>query len=425
MKHTKLPLTLLATALLASCGGGGSSTPVTPTGYTATCANGTTRYSPYSIADAQAMCTSAVAASVPIVTNIPATTYAAGSQEKLAFDYLNRARSSCGFGLLAQDTLLDLSTRNHANYMQVNNVTSHYETQGNPGFTGYSDVERAVYVGYVGTTGEVALGAPSTAIIPTTFSVDSVRTLLAAPYHFRSMMEGWRDIGVAVNISPAGSNGNYLVMDPGYKPTQAKQQPAAGTVLTYPCQGTTDTEMAMANEDPWPLPGRRNAIGQSVIVQVAEGSTLVLTSYSMTRVGGPGIDAGTLANGSVAGNTSPLLKLDWSNDTNSRFINRYNVAMLMPDKTMYAGGVYRVQVAGTVDGAAFAKDFTFTTTGRAAYDACLVAPNAYGVLNPYVCAGGSASIAEVRTLNGQPTKLVCGSPGVVCTYQPAIRTDLF
>jgi uncharacterized protein YkwD len=56
---------------------------------------------------------------VPIVTTIPAATYAAGSQEKAAFDYLNNARASCGFGKLAQDTKLDLSTRNHATYMQV------------------------------------------------------------------------------------------------------------------------------------------------------------------------------------------------------------------------------------------------------------------------------------------------------------------
>ncbi len=388
MKTKTIP-TLLATAILTACGGGGGtstgSASPTATSYFGTCGASST----VSQAAAQALC---VPVSVPIVTSIPATTYAAGSQEKLAFDYLNNARSTCGFGLLAQDTKLDAAAANHAAYITGNNDYSHYETQGNPGFTGYSSVERAAYMGYVGTLSEVLAGDISKGTTANSFSVDSVRSLLAAPYHFRSMMEGWRDIGVGIRYASATS-GSYIVSDPGYKSTAAKQQPAAGTVLTYPCQGTTDVETAMAGEQPWPIPGRTNAIGQPVLVQVAEGSTLVLNTYTMTRVGGAGIDAGTVANGSVAGNASPLLKLDWSNDTNSRFTNRYNVAMLMPDKVMYAGGVYRVQVMGTVDGALFNKDFTFTTGKVDAYNSCLSSTNT-NINNNYVYGGGSMTLTE-------------------------------
>ena len=421
MKTLPRPFFLLATALLTACGGGSSSTGGTPTTYTALCSNGTTMTSTTSQASAQAMCPSA-AASVPIVTSIPATTYAAGSQEKLAFDYLNNARSTCGFGLLAQDTLLDLSTRNHAGYMQANNITTHYEVQGNPGFTGYAPWDRATYVGYVGTTSEVALGEPSSAAIPTAFSVDSVRTLLAAPYHFRSMMEGWRDIGVAVNTS--ANQGNYLVMNPGYKSTASKQQPAAGTVLTYPCQGTTDVETAMAGEQPWPIPGRTDAIGQSVLVQVAEGSTLVIHSSSMTRVGGPGIDAGTVANGSVLGNTSPLLKLDWSNDTNNRFTNRYNVAMLMPDKVMYMGGVYRVQLTGTVDGVLFSKDFTFTTGKEVVYNNCITTTNT-SINNNYLYGGNMTVTERDRQLGLVPFYCSGASGGNLVTPTAATLAKIF
>ena len=69
--------------------------------------------------------------------------------------------------------------------------------------------------------------------------------------------------------------------------------------------------------------------------------------------------------------------------------------MLMPDKTMFFGSTYQVQVTGLVDGVAFSKDFTFTTGGLATYNACLVNPantgfsgwqgaNAYKI--PYYCA---------------------------------------
>lgn len=368
MKHTqsfntKLPITLLASVLLASCGGGGGTATITPpvtSAFYGTCGASST----VSQAAAQALC---MPVSVPIVTSIPATTYAAGSQEKAAFDYLNNARSTCGFGLLAQDTRLDAAAANHANY-QVTNAFGHYETQGLLGFTGVTPTDRAAFVGYIGEVNEGTTG--DLAGLNTNSFVNLTRELLSAPYHMRSLMYGWKDVGVSLKQRQAGSA--YAVnINPGFRSTESKQQPSSGTVLTYPCQGTVDTATSMINEDPWPIPGRTSAIGQSVLVQVAEGSTLVLNTYAMTRVGGPGIDAGTVANGSVAGNTSPLIKLDWSNDTNSRFTNRYNVAMLMPDKTMMPGGVYRVQVTGTVDGALFNKDFTFSTTGRSPYDTCL------------------------------------------------------
>ncbi len=401
MKHTqsfntKLPITLLATAILTACGGGGGTATITPpvtSTFYGTCGASST----VSQAAAQALC---VPASVPIVTSIPATTYAAGSQEKAAFDYLNNARSTCGFGLLAQDTKLDAAAANHADYRLINNTPismAHTEDASlyPASFTGVTPQARAAYAGYVGSVTEDSTIVPSAA--KTASSVDSVRWLLSAPYHFRSLMEGYRDVGFSLKTTVGA---HVLNIKPAYLSTAAKQQPTSGVVLTYPCQGIVDTAIALETETPWPIPGRASAIGQSVLIQVAEGSTLVLNTYSMTRTGGPGIDAGTAANGSVVGALSPLLKLDWSNDTNARFTNRYNVAMLMPDKTMYAGSTYRVQVAGTVNGTAFTKDFTFQTGGRADYDACLLAPgnvnfsgwqgaNAYKI--PYYCAQSAQS----------------------------------
>ena len=108
MKINKLS-TLALALTLAACGGGGGGSPTTPTpsnptSYTVACPNGTTAISLVSPTDTS-VCP--VPTSVPIVTSVPAATYAAGSQEKAAYDYLNNARSTCGFGLLAQSAQLD------------------------------------------------------------------------------------------------------------------------------------------------------------------------------------------------------------------------------------------------------------------------------------------------------------------------------
>jgi hypothetical protein len=220
-------------------------------------------------------------------------------------------------------------------------------------------------------------------------------------------------------------------MNFGSKPNDANQQPDKGGGLSYPCQGVKEAAVSLGSESPWPWPGH-GAFGQPVLIQVAEGSRLALGTYSITRVGGPGIDAGSTINGSIAGQTTMIQKLDWSNDTNQILTNRYNVAMLMPDKTMMPGGVYRVQVTGTVDGTLFTKDFTFSTTGEAEYKTCLADANnnrLYGSLTPNYCAGGSRAIITKRTLNGEPTDFVCGSVlptgTVVCKDEAAVRSDIF
>ena len=95
MKSTTKTLALSITfaAALAACGGGGGGTTTTATPTTPVpVANGT------------------------IVTSVPVATYAAGSDERIAYDYLNAERQKCGFGLLAQDTRLDASAAAHVSY---------------------------------------------------------------------------------------------------------------------------------------------------------------------------------------------------------------------------------------------------------------------------------------------------------------------
>ncbi|BAP89094.1 SCP-like extracellular [Burkholderiales bacterium GJ-E10] len=116
-------LAISSAVVLSACGGGGggsaSPTPATPPGPTT------------STATAQGN-----------VGTLPSPEYAAGSNELAAFQQLNQMRQECGFPSLADNSLLDKATTNHLNYMIANNSWSHYETQGNPDFTGYAPSNR-------------------------------------------------------------------------------------------------------------------------------------------------------------------------------------------------------------------------------------------------------------------------------------------
>lgn len=116
-----------AAAILAACGGGGTdpAAPVTPP----------------PVSNVQPS---------TIVTSVPTATYAAGSEELAAFNLLNAERQRCGFGLLAQNTKLDQSSRAHASWLIANNFDGHIEDSNVPNFfTGVTPDDRANAAGYV------------------------------------------------------------------------------------------------------------------------------------------------------------------------------------------------------------------------------------------------------------------------------------
>jgi uncharacterized protein YkwD len=133
-RSTALASALALTGLLSACGGGGgASSPVAS-------ASGTTSTTP--------------ATAIPAGTTQATPTYAAGSVQLAMFNQINAYRQTCGFPAVPQNTLLDRSAQNHADYMVLNGkqVTDD-EVQGKPGFTGVDYLARAVSVGWPQSVG--------------------------------------------------------------------------------------------------------------------------------------------------------------------------------------------------------------------------------------------------------------------------------
>ena len=319
MKSTNktLTLSLICAAALAACGGGGGGTTTTAP---------TVTTPPVPVAQST------------IVTSVPAATYPAGSDERAAYDLLNAERQKCGFGLLAQNTKLDAAAAAHSNYQLVNNIPSHFETQGFPGFTGINVVARANAQSYGGSgVGEdIAFNLRG---------LESMRGLFTAPYHLSGLASDLLDVGMSFNSTQLSQQiRSALTVDLGIQPSKVAQASVPGSVLTYPCDAVVDLKPNFTEIPNWAAASGNGAGGTPVYVVASNKEALIVTSASITPSGGGVV---------------PVQVLTSANDPNK--ILQAHQALVIPPSSLVANTTYRVQISGTVGGAAFSKDFTFKT----------------------------------------------------------------
>jgi uncharacterized protein YkwD len=329
--HTKTNLAAaVATSLvLTACGGGGgsSSTPApspTPSPSTA------------------------------LQTSVPAPTYAAGSAELAAFTVLNAQRERCGFGLLAQNAALDQAAKGQTNY-QVQRLLEgtfggHEQTPGLSGFTASTVAARAALAGYNGTyIGEDLVWlSPGQALDVT--GEAQIRRLMASVYHQGSLLQVYRDVGISMGFAdqaPAATRRHVMTVNLAYSANASGQQPSS--TVTYPCDGVTGVAPVMGAELPEPFSrlgftsGVGAGVGHPIYVRTPEGTTARLTSASIT----------------AGAKTLPVTLYHQADDPNG-FLAK-NEAFVIPREAMAVSTTYSVNLAGTADGVAFSRSFSFST----------------------------------------------------------------
>jgi uncharacterized protein YkwD len=118
-------------------------------------------------------------------------------EEKRTMYYLNTLRKEAGLIPLNQNSLLESSAKNHANYLVLNHRIGHYEDENKTGYTGKYGSHRSVNMGY-----------KTSMIIENVSSnnrnhKESVEGLMAAIYHRFGFLDFHIDeigIGVAQNL---------------------------------------------------------------------------------------------------------------------------------------------------------------------------------------------------------------------------------
>ena len=169
---------------------------------------------------------------------------------------------------------------------------------------------------------------------------------MAAPYHLFGMMSPYKDVGISVrsvnSVSPTIANGlsRAAVYNFGIK-AETYQSPAKNSVLSYPCDGTSNVNYEVRNEFPNPVPGRNlltNPLGHAILIMLARSETLSITGSTMVKIS----DNSTVP--MRAGITA-------ANDPNNLF-QGYGSYMgyVVPDIALLPATAYKVTISGTNTG---------------------------------------------------------------------------
>lgn len=351
--HT-LALAFLLSLSLVACGGGGggsegsSSTPTAQTPVPQTVPQQPAQ--PATVGSLQ--------------SEVPAPTYAQNTGELEAFSYLNRVRTQCGFGAVAQNTKLDTAARAHSNFLLEGSsantyLVGHYESDtNNPFYRGNAPSDRASAASYGASVREIltasvnqyATASPVALLTDAERGSKAMRDLVNTVGHARDAFSGARVVGFGdEQKSFTAVAGGLDLTTVHYRfgallgPQEGTQLLGAGQVASYPCAASQDVEYAFApaTEDPNPFPAITSTsveVGPPIYLRADPGAVLNVEAKSLKDAAGVEVavrtDVGAL-------------------DGHEFF--------MVPSSALLPNTVYTVSLKGTANGVAFNRTFTFKT----------------------------------------------------------------
>ncbi|GAA0321906.1 CAP domain-containing protein [Psychrobacter aestuarii] len=309
---------MIAAVSLTACGGGGGSDGGSTANKTAPPPAAPTQPAPTDSIDSDTL---------DQAKNLPDTTsthIAISSIEKdnhlsaglAGANVISLARQSCGLSGLSYDDDLAAIAVGHANYIkhvfsnsQPSSFNAHsqaslrevaaYTGSNNPFFTGINFKERLLAAAYpnmrygaveniVQTTTRNSAG---TALAPQYAAADMATSLLAAPYHLKSLMgltlgqTGSAMVAYTPYNTDRATNIGYVFVNLSAGNAQSSQQPAPDMV-TYPCDGVTNTTTALYHESPSPVAGTgrdlsTDPIGQPVYIRLPAATSIKVSNVRL------------------------------------------------------------------------------------------------------------------------------------------------
>ena len=222
--------------------------------------------------------------SAPIAAQLTVPTPVGYDAERLAaFNRLNEIRLSAGLGMLAQNTMMDQAAQAHAEWTIANDLFSHFEVAGTPGFTGENWPRRDESFGYVPVEGdEVMAQGPAS---------EAVDALVNAVYH-RAILLAFEPVDVGVGWSDGDSADvlEPLVIDvtkPGTDPVRGLGQSAQAAihgVAVWPLDAARSVPTRLGLETPNPVPTQDVlTLGTPVSVSVEESKAVSATQFTLTN----------------------------------------------------------------------------------------------------------------------------------------------
>ena len=185
----------------------------------------------------------------------------------------NQLRSATGSPAVPSDPRLVQAAQNHANYNSANGVLGHYETAGNPYYTGYAPRDRLIAQGWTTSfVSEVATGGSE---------LGGVQQLWDAPYHRLGLMHpnattiGWGHS----ELNGRQNNVGDIVYNFGIRPVEFVRSPAH-------MQTRIPTSWS-GHESPSPLPsGVSGPVGYPIMVVYSAGQNVQFRAAELYAANG-------------------------------------------------------------------------------------------------------------------------------------------
>jgi len=308
-----------ASLILAACGGSGSD------------------QSPVEVPGGAAVTPPPVASAPPPVADAAAPVLS-GNIAVDGRNWINYRRSQLGAPTVLENAQINNAALGHSEYQRVNNLMSHDQEPGRQGFTGVTLGDRLNAAGYTFGTSGYAYGE----VISGTTNRSGfymAEELITAIYHRFVMFEPmFREIGTGA--AAASSGYNYLTADFATRNGYGAGI-ASNTVVTWPFNGQTQVvpNFFSNTEQPDPVPDR-NEVGYPISVHANLDAALTVTGFSVRPRGGAALD---------------VLRIDpLSNGSKS-------AASIIPLQPLRAATTYDARFAGTINGTAVTREWSFTT----------------------------------------------------------------
>ncbi len=253
--------------------------------------------------------------------------------------WINYRRAQAGLSALRRDPQLDLAASRHSNYQQLNDVITHDEASGKPGFIAAtaSDRLRAADFPLLATAfadGEViaATGMPD--------GFASVEGLLGAIYHRYVVLEPMFN---AAGAGAAHRNGGYFWLTMNLVGIKGSGGLAKGNIVVWPLPSQTNvrTNFFSDQETPDPVP-QADEVGYPVSVHANLNAVLRVDRFTLTDPDGQSI---------------AVRRLDASSDRDTP----PSASAIIPLQPLRSGVSYSASFAGRVDDQPVDRRWTFTT----------------------------------------------------------------
>lgn len=254
--------------------------------------------------------------------------------------WINYRRAQAGLPVLTRNELIDRAAQGHSEYQKTNNLVTHDQIQGKPGFTGVRVGDRLLAAGYTFGNSTYAYGE----VISATSNGSGfymAEELITAIYHRFVIFEPkFKEIGTGSAATTSGYTyftTNFAATN-GYGPGIGR-----GNLVTWPTDGQTrvTTNFFSDYESPDPV-ANVNEVGYPISVHADINVVVGVQSFTIRPRGGTEVPV-------------KLLKAGADADTPR------SAAAIVPLSVLKPNTTYDVTFTGTMDNVATTKTWSFTT----------------------------------------------------------------